>query len=146
MLLQLLNEQHVRLETAVGDDGLSIDGEGFGPLPMLAASLVLCTASVLFSYAETAQLDLRGLAIEARWEYAEDPHRVSSYDLTLHLPANIPQARHRALLRVADSCTVHGTLSHPPSITTNIETFEPHAHAHHEHHHHAHEEQHDQQA
>ena len=142
MLLHVLADEHIRLETA-GDAGLAVEGEPFGPLQMLATSLALCTASVIQSYAETANLDAQGFAVEVRWVYAEDPHRVGQYHLTLHLPSSLPAARHRAVLRAAEACTVHATLLHQPAIDTDLQTFDPaeadpHAghqhHAEHEHH------------
>ena len=141
MQLTVLDEQHIHLDTAAGGDDLTVGGGSFGPLQMLAASLALCTASVIHSYAETAKLDVAGLAIEVRWEYVEDPYRVGRFDLTLHLPESLPAARHRAIIRAADTCTVHQTLHHSAAFETKIETIagdaapaqHQHHHAHHEH-------------
>jgi uncharacterized OsmC-like protein len=119
----MLGDTHIRLDTAAGGEGLSIEGDDFGPLPMLATSLALCTASVIYAYAETAHLDVHGFAIEVRWDYAENPHRVGHFDLTLHLPERVPAARHRAILRAADTCTVHQTLTHSPTVETAVQTF-----------------------
>lgn len=124
MQITVLAPDHLRLDTALGDDGLSVEGE-FGPLQMLAASLALCTASVTHTYAETASFDLFGLAVEIRWDYADDPYRVGRYDITLHLPESVPVARHRAIIRAADTCTVHQTLTHSPTIETVVQTFTP---------------------
>ncbi len=145
MLLHILADEHIRLETAAGGAGLAIDGENFGPLQMLAASLALCTASVIQAYAETAHLDLHEFAIEVRWEYVEDPYRVGRYDMTLHLPEGLSTARHRAIGRVANTCSIHNTLQHPPAIHTKIATLtgdKLHGHVHHHHHaHHHHDHQ-----
>ena len=139
MQLVMLDETHIRLDTAAGGEGLSIEGDDFGPLPMLATSLALCTASVIYAYAETAQLAVDGFAIEVRWDYADDPYRVGHFDLTLHLPESVPASRHRAILRAADTCTVHQTLTHSPTIDTVVQTFAPeqaqHMHNHPEHRH-----------
>ncbi len=137
MLLTIIDEEHIRLDMG-GEDGLNVEGDSFGPLPMLAASLALCSASVILSYAETAGLDMEGLSIDLRWEYVSDPHRVGRYDMTLHIPATVPETRHRAIVRAADTCTVHATLLHPPLIETTVQTFEPgeRPSVHHHHHHH----------
>ncbi len=138
MQLVILADEHVRLETDRPDEGLNIDGEPFGPLQMLAASLALCTASTIQSYAETAQLDVSGLAIELRWEYVNDPYRVGSYAMTLHLPDHLPLARQRAIARAADTCTVHQTLHHSTTVATTVQTFERTITNQHDHHHHEH--------
>jgi len=143
MLLTILTPEHVRLDTAGDDGGMAIEGGDFGPLQMLAASLALCTASVIVSYAEHAKLEVEGLALEVEWQYVDDPYRVGNYRITLHVPAAVPQNRHRAIIRAADTCTVHQTLHHAPAFETVVKTFEtvhvPHVHDHHEHHHHDHE-------
>lgn len=131
MLVRILDERHIRLETAAGEDGLAVEGENFGPLQMLATSLALCTASVVQAYGETARLSLGGFAVEVKWEYVEEPHRVGAYTMTLFLPEALSTARHRAILRAAETCTVHQTLTHPPAIKTELAMFEPEAHTHH---------------
>ncbi len=144
MELVILADEHIRLETNHPDEGLNIDGEPFGPLQMLATSLALCTASTIQSYAETARLNIDGLALELHWHYVDDPYRVGGYEMTLHLPEHLPEARRRAIARAADTCTVHQTLHHSAMVATAIQTFshisvaqdEQHVHDHHHHHHH----------
>lgn len=141
MELVILADEHIRLETNRPDEGLNIDGEPFGPLQMLATSLALCTASTIQSYAETAKLDVAGLAIEISWNYVDDPYRVSDYQMTLHLPEHLPVARQRAIVRAADTCTVHQTLHHSTTVATAIQTFSQIGtvqEEHHVHHHAAH--------
>ncbi len=137
MQISKLGDNHFRLDTAAGGEGLAVEADDFGPLPMLATSLALCTASVINSYADVAGLEVHGFAIEVRWEFADDPHRIGRFDLTLQLPASVPAARHRAILRAADTCTVHQTLTHSPIIETDIQTLESgpsgEAHVHTEH-------------
>jgi uncharacterized OsmC-like protein len=140
MLLRILNETHIRLETNAGEDGLAVEGESFGALQMLATSLALCTASVVQAYGDTARLTLDGFAVEVEWEYVQNPHRVGAYVMTLFLPDGLSTARQRAIIRAAETCAVHQTLSHPPAIKTELATFEPEAHTHH-HHHHEHDHQ-----
>ena len=136
MLVRILDETHVRLDTDAGGEGLAVEGENFGPLQMLATSLALCTVSVVHSYGETAGLDLTGFAVEVWWEYVDDPYRVGHYDMTVHVPEGLPAARHRAIIRAAETCTVHHTLTHSPVIETRLATFTPGEHAAHHHHHH----------
>ena len=142
MILAMLGDDHIRLDTAAGGEGLNIEGEGFGPIPMLAASLALCSASVIQQYAETAHLDVYGFGVEISWTYADDPYRIGSYTITLHLPEHVPVARHRAIVRASDTCTVHHTLMHPPAMETTVMTFTPaDAPEHDAHHHHAHDDE-----
>lgn len=102
--------------------GLSVreeEGGRFGPLPMLAASLGTCTLSVLLSWAENADLDPSELEVVVRWEYVDDPYRVGSYEQEIRWPG-LPEDRWTAARRVADQCTVHHTLEHPPEMSTRV--------------------------
>ena len=119
LLMRLLvDEQRVIVEGHEG--GLQVEGGSFGPLQMLAASLALCTASVVHTYGQTARLDLSELRVHVAWEYADDPYRVERFDLTLEVPATVSEARYAALVRAADTCTVQNTLSHPPNMRTQV--------------------------
>jgi uncharacterized OsmC-like protein len=52
------------------------------------------------------------------WKFSEDePHRVSDITMTWEWPS-LPEKRRRAVNRVAEMCTIHATLHHPPTITT----------------------------
>ena len=51
-----------------------------------------------------------------RWTFADDPHRVDTMQLTFDWPS-LPDNRYAAAARVAEMCTVHSTLHHPPVIT-----------------------------
>lgn len=97
---------------------LEIEEEGdahFGPLHMLAASLATCTVAVLASWADAVGLELHGLEVRLAWTYVEKPYRVGDYDMEITWPA-LPEERLERARRVAEACTVHHTLTHPPSI------------------------------
>jgi uncharacterized OsmC-like protein len=122
MRLHILSDRRLRLETA--GPGLEIVGGPFGPLQMLAASLALCTAAAVRTYGETANIDLAGYAVDLDWEYVDQPYRVGAYSMTLLLPGTAPEARHKAILRAAGTCTVHRTLMRAPTITTTLGAVE----------------------
>ncbi len=120
MEIEVRDETELAVTAAAG--GLSVrEGEGghFGPLPMLAASLGTCTLSVLLSWAENVGLDASDLEVVVRWEYVEDPYRVGSFDQEIRWPG-LPEERWTAARRVADQCTVHHTLEHPPEMATRV--------------------------
>jgi hypothetical protein len=52
------------------------------------------------------------------WKFSEDePHRVSDIAMTWDWPS-LPEKKRRAVNRVAEMCTIHATLHHPPTVTT----------------------------
>ena len=120
--MRLLLESETRIRLTHEDSlELEIDAAGahFSPLHMLAASLATCTMAVLLAWADTIQLPGKDLALTLEWSYAEGPHRVGEYRLTIDWP-DVPEKRRPVALRVAEQCTVDATLRYPPFIDTRI--------------------------
>lgn len=120
--MEILIRGETELVVTPSGGGLTVRGEDggrFGPLPMLAASLGTCTVSVLLNWADNAGLDASGLEVVVGWEYVDDPYRVGGYDQEIRWPG-LPEDRRAAARRVADQCTVHHTLEHPPEMTTRV--------------------------
>jgi uncharacterized OsmC-like protein len=116
----LLSEDAIRLEPVPGPliiEALSAD-QSYSPFHMLASALAMCTFSVMHAWATHAGLDAADLALEVHWTFAEDPHRVETMHLTFEWPS-LPERRHAAAERVAEMCTIHATLHHPPKITVS---------------------------
>jgi uncharacterized OsmC-like protein len=119
--ITLLSDEAIRLDATPGP--LTIEApsveQSYSPFHMLASSLAVCTHSVLHSWASHAKLPADDLAVEVRWTFAERPHRVGSMDVTLEWPG-LPESRREAARRAAKLCTVHATLSTPPTLTTSV--------------------------
>ena len=123
MKIILLSEDAIRLEPVPGPmtiDALSAD-QSYSPFHMLASALAMCTFSVMYAWATHAGLDASDLALEVQWTFAEDPRRVETMHLTFDWPS-LPERRHAAAERVAEMCTIHATLQHPPTITISSST------------------------
>jgi uncharacterized OsmC-like protein len=115
MRIVVTGETEIVVEPA---SSLEIEERGhahFGPLHMLAASLATCTVAVFASWSEAAGLGLDDLRIRLRWDYVDGPYRVGAYRMEIIWPSLPPERRERAQ-RVAEACTVHHTLVHPPAI------------------------------
>ena len=93
----------------------------FSPFHMLASGLASCTFSILLSWAEQAGLDAHALRIRVEWSFAEEPHRVGELRTVIEWPG-LPGERRAAAERVAALCAVHQTLSHPPTLLTELRT------------------------
>ncbi len=148
MKITLLSEESIRLDGSWGP--LTIEAESadqtYSPFHMLASSLAVCTHSVLASWASNAKISADDIAIEVSWAFAENPHRVGDMKLEFEWPS-LPPARVETAKRVAALCTVHATLQHPPSISTELRAAptghaasHEHAHEHSHAHTHAHDE------
>ena len=123
MQITLLTEDSIRLEASAGP--LTIEAPSaertYSPFHMLGSSIAVCTYSVLQSWADHAGLDADGLVIEVSWTFAEDPHRVGEILVKLVWPS-LPPERRSVAQRVAALCPIHGTLTHSPSLTTEVLT------------------------
>lgn len=121
MKITLLSEERIRLEPIPGP--MTIEAESaemmYSPFHMLASGLATCIFSVLASWAETADLPSGDLSIEVGWSFADQPHRVGSYEVALHWPG-LPENRHAAAQRVAGLCPIHATFHHPPEIAVEV--------------------------
>lgn len=121
MKIILLSDDAIRLEPIPGPLTIeAIDAEqSYSPFHMLASALATCTFSVMEAWATHASLGIDDLAVIVRWTFAEDPHRVNSMNVTFEWPS-LPAKRYAAARRVAEMCTVHATLMHPPTITADV--------------------------
>jgi uncharacterized OsmC-like protein len=119
--ITLLADDALRLQ---GTDGMmtieapSLD-RTYSPFHMLASGLAFCTFSVLHSWATHARLSAEELAVEVRWAFAEDPHRVGRLDVSVVWPG-LPPERQAAAQRAAATCAIHRTLEHPPAIDVQV--------------------------
>jgi uncharacterized OsmC-like protein len=144
----LLSDDAIRLEPTPGPmtiEALSAD-QSYSPFHMLASGLATCTFSVMHAWASHAELSADDLALEVHWTFADEPYRVDSFHLTFEWPS-LPAKRHAAARRVAEMCTIHTTLHHPPTITVDVTTessssprMQPTVEEAEEHHEHAHSE------
>jgi uncharacterized OsmC-like protein len=118
MKITLLSDDAIRLEPVAGQ--LTIEASSaemaYSPFHMLASSLATCTYSVIESWAHHAKLRLDDLTIDVRWKFGEEPHRVSDIAVTFDWPS-LPANRIAAARRVAELCTIHATLHHPPHVS-----------------------------
>lgn len=117
MKLTLISDSAVRLEFVPGQmtiEAQSVE-QSYSPFHMVAGGLASCTYSVMHAWAEHAKLNADDLVIEVSWTFADDPHRVDAYALRFTWPS-LPAKRLDAAKRVAELCTVHATLQHPPVI------------------------------
>ena len=117
MKITLLADDAIRLEPVAGPMTIEASSAemAYSPFHMLGSSLATCIFSVINSWATHARIPVDDLVIDVRWTFGDEPHRVSDFAVTFDwksLPAN----RVAAARRVAELCTVHATLHHPPHI------------------------------
>jgi putative redox protein len=94
-------------------------GEDSAPMPLelLSVSLASCIALYVQRFCEARKLPTDELAVEVTPFWMENPGRLGRFEVVVHIPDTIPERYHRMIERVAHTCPVHHTLTHPPEIS-----------------------------
>ena len=102
---------------------VSVGGLDTAPTPteLFVASLATCVAFYAGRYLTRHGYGRDGLAVSADFDMASDrPARVSGVRLTVRAPAELPADRRPALHAVVSPCTVHNSLTSPPSVAIEL--------------------------
>ncbi|MBI5417367.1 OsmC family protein [Candidatus Poribacteria bacterium] len=95
---------------------------GMMPTELLAASLAGCIGVTIVPFCKRHNVSLKGLEIEANYTIEENPHRIGSMAIridflnTESIDANIK----KAILKIANECTIHNTLTNQPKMEIKI--------------------------
>jgi putative redox protein len=97
-------------------------GEDAGPMPLelLPAALGTCIALFVKQFLATRGLDATGLTVQVFAAPEANPHRIGRFEVTVSIPKGVPEQYRDAVVRVAESCTVHHTLVHQPEIVVEV--------------------------
>ncbi len=116
----------IRGHEVVSDQPLADGGRDTGPTPteLFVASLGGCVGFYAERYLHRHELVADGLAVECTFEMAERPARVGEIRLRVVLPAGFPDERRAGLQAVVEHCTVHNSITRPPTITVVLEEAE----------------------
>lgn len=128
MSLTVTYQGGVRFEVTSGKHTLVTDqpaedgggDTGMSPVELFVGSLGSCVAYFVARYCARHQIACEGLTIDVDWSYAEQPHRVGTVAIKLHLPGELTSEQQEKLLRVAHGCTVHQSLTVPPKVEIQL--------------------------
>ncbi len=107
----------------IADQPQEEGGRDLGPSPveLFIASLGSCIGYYMARYCERHDIPRAGLRVDLEWTDAENPHRIGEIRVYVRIPTVVPESKRPALIRVAEGCTVHHTLTHPPRIIVDVE-------------------------
>ena len=97
-------------------------GTDSGPMPLelVPAALGTCVALFVQQFLTTRGLDPTGMEVQVFTAPAADPHRIGMFEVTVSVPKGVPEKYRDAVRHVAESCTVHHTLTHRPDIAVEL--------------------------
>jgi uncharacterized OsmC-like protein len=91
------------------------------PTELFVASLASCVAFYAGRYLTRHGYRRDGLRVSADFDMASDrPARVTDIRLTVSVPDDVPAGRLPALHAVVSHCTVHNSLTQPPSVAIDL--------------------------
>ena len=91
------------------------------PIELLGAALGSCIAYYVHHFFHARGLPAHDITVSVVQTAASNPSRVESFDVTVRLPAEVPEQYMPLLHRVIDACPAHNTLA--PGAQINV-TFE----------------------
>ncbi len=97
-------------------------GMDSGPMPLelVPAALGTCVALFVQQFLATRGLDATGLEVQVGTAGAANPQRIGRFEVSVAIPGGVPDQYRDALVRVAESCTVHHTLTNRPEIAVKV--------------------------
>ena len=106
-------------ESKLGRHSILIDvpptmgGSDRGPTPpeLFVASLGSCVGAFVASYCERNGVNTEGMSVDVTFDKADKPTRLVNLKIKVNLPCGECQDCEKALLRVAEHCPVHETIS-----------------------------------
>jgi putative redox protein len=112
----------IRGHKLVVDQPRHAGGGDAGPMPLelLPASLATCVAIYVQQFLVTRGLDPAGMEVQVSSAGAANPNRIGRLDVAVSVPKGIPEQYREAVVRAAESCTVHHTLTHTPEIRVSV--------------------------
>lgn len=111
-------------ESKIGNHSVIIDvppdmgGTDRGPTPpqLFVASLGSCIAAFVANYCNNTGIDATDMTVDVTFDKVEDPTRLVNIKVHVNLPHGDYKRREKALLRVAEHCPVHETISNLEGI------------------------------
>ena len=114
----------IRSHELIVDQTIAGGGADSGPTPieLLGASLGSCIAYYLHHFFHTRGLPSHDIRVEVSQTGASGPSRIEAFQVTVHLPADIPQRYMPLLDRVLDACPAHNTLVLGAEVAVKFES------------------------
>jgi uncharacterized OsmC-like protein len=111
-----------RQHTLLSDQPLDNGGtdQGMTPPEWFLAALGACVGFYAVKFLQTRNLDPSTLTIRITADKASQPTRLDPIQIQLSLGIPLDPQQEAGLKRAVDACIIHNTLTHPPTLTTEI--------------------------
>jgi len=90
------------------------------PVELFAGSLGVCIAMMVQTYCDRHGYADGDVGVSLTLELADAPKRIGGIVLDVELPADVPADKREVVMRMAQRCPIHETLSNPPRVDIDI--------------------------
>ncbi|KFF02746.1 OsmC family protein [Flavobacterium hydatis] len=106
----------------IADEPQEVGGKnlGFSPSELLASALASCTLITLRMYIDRKQWDVTEINISVDFERNSEQN-VSLLNRKIEITGNVDEAQKERLLKIANSCPIHKTLTNTIQIQTTLD-------------------------
>lgn len=106
----------------IADEPQEVGGKnlGFSPSELLASALASCTLITLRMYIDRKQWDVTEINISVDFEKNTEQN-VSLLSRKIEITGNVDEAQKERLLKIANSCPIHKTLTNTIQIQTTLD-------------------------
>lgn len=95
--------------------------EGMTPPEWFLASLGSCVGFYAVKYLEARHLETTGLSISVTAQKTSGtPIYLDPIDIQIHVPIPLEQRHQQGLIKAADACLIHNTLTQHPTVVTHL--------------------------
>lgn len=99
------------------------DGSSFSPTDLVATALATCMVTTMAIVALRDGVDLSAVTFRVEKQMADNPRRIASLPVVIHMPAGLSPERRAKLERAAHTCPVHRSLA--PEVQKDVSFVYP---------------------
>lgn len=98
-------------------------GKDNGPTPteLFISSLGICIGVYIEGFCKRGGVPYEGMEIKVKWEKSKNPYIISKIDIDVKMPEEILEERKKAVLKVAEHCLIHNTITNHPEIEIKLQ-------------------------
>jgi putative redox protein len=94
---------------------------GMTPIELFVGSLGACIANYAVRFCQRHHLLAEGLKVSMEWKFVEEPHRIGSMNVLVHLPKEWNPDLNGRFQKVLVGCTVHQSIKFEPKIEISFQ-------------------------
>ena len=104
--------------TIATDQAVDSGGDGAAPEPFdyFLSSIATCAGIYVLGFCQKRELPFEDVRIVQSWERDDEGKRIATIRINIEVPPDFPEKYHKALIRVANQCSVKKTLENPPDF------------------------------